>query len=94
MLLSFTFYKKQKEDNIQPDEEELKCSQLKGKDKIIYLHNDLTNNKIWQNRDFWETTIIEMIYENLNKNKNELKSVQPTIEMIQKEKHIILTILT
>jgi len=48
---------------------------LKGKDKIIYLHNDLTNNKIWQNRDFWETTIIEMIYENLNKNKNELKSV-------------------
>lgn len=49
-------------------------------------------NKIWQNRDFWETTIIEMIYEQLNRSRLDQKFV--SLENIQKEKHIILTILT
>jgi hypothetical protein len=58
---------------------------------MTYLHNDLTQNKIWQNRDFWETTIIEMIYEQLNRTRTDKPFAA---ENVQKEKHTILTILT
>lgn len=50
MTLSFTFHKV-----IQSNE----------KPKVHYVQNEFVNHKIWETRDFWETCIIQQIYESI-----------------------------
>lgn len=60
---------------------------IQQKDAQKYLYNSMLERELWQNRDFWETVIIEEMYEKLG----QLKKSQ---EHVEKEKIMILNILT
>lgn len=59
--------------------------------RMSYLHNGISCHPIWKSRDFWETCIIELIYEKMWKNEDRCVHVQ---EKVQAEKNHILSILT
>ncbi|CAD8170592.1 unnamed protein product [Paramecium pentaurelia] len=78
MNLSFTFYQEKIENN---------------KTKCYFLSNEFAQHQVWENRDLWETSIIQQIYEKI-KDQQQKQRLQNQNDQIQVEKNMILTILT
>ncbi|CAD8070795.1 unnamed protein product [Paramecium primaurelia] len=78
MNLSFTFYQEKIENN---------------KTKCYFLSNEFAKHQVWENRDLWETSIIQQIYEKI-KDQQQKQRLQNQNDQIQVEKNMILTILT
>ncbi|CAD8181108.1 unnamed protein product [Paramecium octaurelia] len=78
MNLSFTFHK----ENIE-----------NGKPQSYFIQNDFSKLQVWENRDLWETSIIQQIYEQIKEQQQRQKSLT-LFDQIQTEKNMILTILT
>ncbi|CAD8086723.1 unnamed protein product [Paramecium sonneborni] len=78
MHLSFTFYQERIEKN------KIQC---------YFLSNEFAKHQVWENRDLWETSIIQQIYEKI-KEQQQKSRLSNQYEQIQVEKNMILTILT